>query len=121
RRDIHPSIKGRVCCAAVRSVLLYSYETWPLRGEDTHELLVFDDRCLGNIALICWDHQVTELKLDENEELVKKLKQGVFTLRNMYEQFQNILKIGSFSQVLSAIPGLGQDLLANDQVVVGGC
>ncbi|VDP03355.1 unnamed protein product [Schistosoma curassoni] len=38
----------------------------------------------------------------------------------MYEQFQNILKIGSFSQVLSAIPGLGQDLLANDQVVVGG-
>lgn len=60
--------------------------------------------------------QVTELKLDENEELVKKLKQGVFTLRNMYEQFQNILKIGSFSQVLSAIPGLGQDLLANDQV-----
>ncbi|CAH8865681.1 unnamed protein product [Trichobilharzia szidati] len=59
--------------------------------------------------------RVTELKLDENEELVKKLKQGVFTLRNMYEQFQNILKIGSFSQVLSAIPGLGQDLLANDQ------
>ncbi|VDQ00574.1 unnamed protein product [Trichobilharzia regenti] len=43
------------------------------------------------------------------------MKQGVFTLRNMYEQFQNILKIGSFSQVLSAIPGLGQDLLANDQ------
>ncbi|TPP63259.1 Signal recognition particle 54 kDa protein, partial [Fasciola gigantica] len=59
--------------------------------------------------------RVTELKLDDNEELVKKLKQGVFTLRDMYEQFQNILKIGSFSQVLSAIPGLGQDLLTNDQ------
>ncbi|KAF5398698.1 Signal recognition particle 54 kDa protein [Paragonimus heterotremus] len=59
--------------------------------------------------------RVTELKLDENEELVKKLKQGVFTLRNMYEQFQNILKLGSFSQMLSAIPGLGQELLTNDQ------
>ncbi|VEL06759.1 unnamed protein product [Protopolystoma xenopodis] len=62
--------------------------------------------------------RVNELKLDENEELMKKLRQGVFTLRNMYEQFQNILKIGSFSQVLSAIPGLGQDLLTNDQVTM---
>lgn len=69
----------------------------------------------GNCSSLWLLFQVTELKLDDNEELVKKLKQGVFTLRDMYEQFQNILKIGSFSQVLSAIPGLGQDLLTNDQ------
>ncbi|BHF78950.1 Signal recognition particle [Sparganum proliferum] len=59
--------------------------------------------------------KVTEMNLDENEELVKKLKQGVFTLRSMYEQFQNILKIGSLSAVLSAIPGLGQELFTNDR------
>ncbi len=56
------------------------------------------------------------MNLEENEDLIKKLKQGVFTLRSMYEQFQNILKIGSLSAVLSAIPGLGQELFANDRV-----
>lgn len=44
--------------------------------------------------------KVTELKLDDNEELVKKLKQGQFTLRDMYEQFQNIMKMGPFSQIM---------------------
>ncbi|VDO66131.1 unnamed protein product, partial [Schistosoma curassoni] len=44
---------------AVRCVLLYGCETWPLRVEDTHRLLVFDDAYLGNIARICWDHRVS--------------------------------------------------------------
>ncbi|VDO73851.1 unnamed protein product [Schistosoma margrebowiei] len=35
RRDIRLSIKGRVYCAAVRSVLIYGSETWPSRVEDT--------------------------------------------------------------------------------------
>ncbi|VDO90658.1 unnamed protein product [Schistosoma mattheei] len=46
------SIKKRVYCAEVRSVLIYGSETWPLRVEDTRNLLVFDDRCLRNIAEI---------------------------------------------------------------------
>ena len=44
--------------------------------------------------------KVNELKLDENEELLDKLKQGQFTLRDMYEQFQNIMKMGPFSQIM---------------------
>ncbi|KAH9591020.1 hypothetical protein MS3_00003469 [Schistosoma haematobium] len=59
RRNIRLSIKGRVYCAAVRSVLLYGSETWPLRVEDTRKLLVFDHKCLGNISYICWDHWVS--------------------------------------------------------------
>ncbi|VDP71411.1 unnamed protein product, partial [Schistosoma curassoni] len=43
----------------VRSVLLYGCETWPLGVEDTHKLLVFDHRCLRNIAGVCWDHRVS--------------------------------------------------------------
>jgi len=49
--------------------------------------------------------KVNELKLDENEELLDKLKHGQFTLRDMYEQFQNIMKMGPFSQIMSMIPG----------------
>ncbi|VDP70504.1 unnamed protein product [Schistosoma mattheei] len=57
RRVIRQSIKRRVYCVAVRSVLIYGSEIWPLRVEYTHKLLVFDHRCFRNIARICWDHR----------------------------------------------------------------
>ncbi|KAH9592320.1 Myotubularin- protein 14, variant 2 [Schistosoma haematobium] len=59
RRDIRRSTKGRVYCAAVRSVLLYGSETWPVRIEDIRTLLVFDHRCPRNIARISWDYRVS--------------------------------------------------------------
>ncbi|VDP55627.1 unnamed protein product [Schistosoma curassoni] len=58
RRDIRLSTKGWVYCAAVCFVLLYGGETWPVRVEDICRLLVFDHRCLRNIARISWDHRV---------------------------------------------------------------
>ncbi|XP_074594317.1 signal recognition particle 54k [Brevipalpus obovatus] len=54
--------------------------------------------------------KVNELKLEENEELIDKLKHGEFTLRDMYEQFTNIMKMGPFNQILQMIPGFGQEL-----------
>jgi signal recognition particle GTPase len=36
---------------------------------------------------------------DQQPELLQKLSEGSFTLRLMYEQFQNILKMGPIGQV----------------------
>nr|CAG4648575.1 EOG090X03VW [Polyphemus pediculus] len=55
--------------------------------------------------------KVNELKLDDNEELIEKIKHGQFTLRDMYEQFQNIMKMGPFSQIMGMIPGFGPDFM----------
>ncbi|KAL3874698.1 hypothetical protein ACJMK2_037673 [Sinanodonta woodiana] len=55
--------------------------------------------------------KVNELKLDDNEELMKKIKHGQFTLRDMYEQFQNIMKMGPFGQIMGMIPGFSSDFL----------
>lgn len=44
--------------------------------------------------------KVNELKLEDNEELLEKIKHGQFTLRDMYEQLQNIMKMGPFSQIM---------------------
>lgn len=55
--------------------------------------------------------KVNELKLDDNEELIEKIKHGQFTLRDMYEQFQNIMKMGPFSQIMGMIPGFSQDFM----------
>ena len=49
-----------------------------------------------------------EEKLLDQPELYKKITEGTgdFTFRDMYEQFQNLLKLGPLSKVMSMIPGL---------------
>ncbi|XP_064623122.1 signal recognition particle subunit SRP54 [Lineus longissimus] len=56
--------------------------------------------------------KVNELKLDDNEELMKKIRHGQFTLRDMYEQFQNIMKMGPFGQIMGMIPGFSSDFMS---------
>lgn len=55
--------------------------------------------------------KVNELKLEDNEGFIEKIKHGVFTLRDMYEQFQNIQKMGPFSQIVGMIPGFSQYIM----------
>merc|ERR1719342_1007091 len=42
---------------------------------------------------------------------MQKIKHGEFTLRDMYEQFQNIMKMGPFGQIMGMIPGFSQDFM----------
>ena len=35
---------------------------------------------------------------------------GIFTLRDMYEQFQNILSMGPLSKVMSMMPGFPSEM-----------
>ena len=63
RRDIRLSTKGRVYAAAVRPVLLYGSETWPLRAGDTRRLSVFEHRCLRSIARIWWENRISNAEV----------------------------------------------------------
>ena len=63
RRDVSLSVKGRVYNAAVRPVLLYGCETWPLRAQDLKRISVFDHRCLRSIARIWWDHRISNAEV----------------------------------------------------------
>ena len=63
RNDIKLSTKGRVYSAAVRSVLLYGSETWPLKAEDVRRLSVFDHRCLRSIGKIWWEHRISNTEV----------------------------------------------------------
>lgn len=45
-------------------------------------------------------HEV--VPMDQQPELLQKLSEGNFTLRIMYDQFQNLLKMGPINQVLLA-------------------
>lgn len=46
-------------------------------------------------------HEV--VPMDQQPELLQKLSEGNFTLRIMYEQFQNLLKMGPISQVTTRL------------------
>eukprot|EP01103_Thecamoeba_quadrilineata_P021466 TRINITY_DN9874_c0_g1_i1.p1 TRINITY_DN9874_c0_g1~~TRINITY_DN9874_c0_g1_i1.p1 ORF type:complete len:502 (+),score=100.51 TRINITY_DN9874_c0_g1_i1:69-1508(+) len=43
---------------------------------------------------------------DQQPEMMNRISQGVFTLRDMYDQFQNILKMGPLNKVMEMVPGM---------------
>lgn len=47
---------------------------------------------------------------DQQPEFIENIAKGKFTMRILYEQFQNILKMGPMSQVMSMIPGFSNAL-----------
>ncbi|KAL9323198.1 hypothetical protein ACSQ67_011251 [Phaseolus vulgaris] len=86
-------------------------------GEHMDEFEVFDvkpfvSRLLGMGDWSGFMDKIQEVvPMDQQPELLQKLSEGNFTLRIMYEQFQNILKMGPISQVFSMLPGFSAELM----------
>ena len=75
-------------------------------GEHFDEFEQFDAKSFVSRLLGMGDvsgllNQMKEAGLDgeQGAELLKKMSEGVFTLRDMYEQFQNIMRMGPLGQV----------------------
>merc|ERR1712032_397760 len=85
-------------------------------GEHFDEFTSFDpqsfvSRLLGMGDLKGLFQSITEvMPLDKQPELLKKISKGKFSLRDLYEQFQNLQKMGPMSQVMQMIPGMAQML-----------
>src|SRR4051812_9924738 len=64
----------------------------------------------GEAEIMSEGEEVKERKKAKRPRALEELPlisrfQGVFTLRDMYEQFQNILKMGPLNKVMEMIPG----------------
>jgi signal recognition particle subunit SRP54 len=55
--------------------------------------------------------KVNEMKLDENEEIIEKIKNGKLKIRDMYEKLKNIMKMGKFYKIMGMIKGFSKDLI----------
>ncbi|KAH9611916.1 hypothetical protein KSS87_003061 [Heliosperma pusillum] len=90
-------------------------------GEHMDEFEVFDvkpfvSRLLGMGDWSGFMDKIQEVvPMDQQPELLQKLSEGNFTLRIMYEQFQNILKMGPIGQVFSMLPGCNSELMPKGQ------
>lgn len=66
----------------------------------------------------------TIVDTDKQPEMMDKFSKGIFTLRDMYEQFQNVLKLGPLNKVMGMIPGMpswiaqGQGADGSDRIKV---
>ncbi|GAY65636.1 hypothetical protein CUMW_242670 [Citrus unshiu] len=91
-------------------------------GEHMDEFEVFDvkpfvSRLLGMGDWSGFMDKIHEVvPMDQQPELLQKLSEGNFTLRIMYEQFQNILKMGPIGQVFSMLPGFSSELMPKGQL-----
>jgi len=83
-------------------------------GEHFEDFQTFDpqsfvSRLLGMGDLKGLFQTITEaMPLDKQPELLNKISKGKFSLRDLYEQFQNLQKMGPMSQVMQMIPGMAQ-------------
>jgi signal recognition particle subunit SRP54 len=74
------------------------------------EVKSFVSRMLGkgNIAGLMEKMRAADVDLEKQApEMMKRLTQGNWTLRDMREQFQAVLKMGPLSNIMNQFPGMG--------------
>ncbi|KAK9677224.1 hypothetical protein RND81_11G129200 [Saponaria officinalis] len=90
-------------------------------GEHMDEFEVFDvkpfvSRLLGMGDWSGFMDKIHEVvPMDQQPELLQMLSEGNFTLRILYELYQNILKMGPIGQVFSMLPGFSAELMPKGQ------
>mmetsp|Transcript_12342 Transcript_12342/g.39113 ORF Transcript_12342/g.39113 Transcript_12342/m.39113 type:complete len:499 (+) Transcript_12342:569-2065(+) len=86
-------------------------------GEHMDEFEIFDTKPFVSrlLGLGDWSGFMDKIQdvipQDQQPELLEKLAEGKFSMRILYEQFANILKMGPMGQVMSMIPGFSSDLM----------
>eukprot|EP01052_Picozoa_sp_SAG31_P042911 SAG31_NODE_6972_length_1830_cov_1.781051_1_plen_196_part_00 len=95
-------------------------------GEHFDEFEQFDPKSfvsrllgMGDVSGLLTQMKEAGLDGEQGQELLQKMSEGIFTLRDMYEQFQNIMRMGPLSQVLSMIPGLPNQMMPPGQEKAG--
>ncbi|KAG5503413.1 hypothetical protein JKF63_05552 [Porcisia hertigi] len=58
---------------------------------------------------------IRDANIAGNDELYKRLQDGLFTLRDMYEHLQNVLKMGSVGKIMEMLPGMSGNVGAAGQ------
>jgi len=99
--------------AATKSPVIFIGTGEHIDDLESFKTKAFVQKLLGMGDLEGLMSKVEEIGMDQNnEKLLEKMKHGEFTLRDMYEQFTNVMKMGPFSQIMGMIPGFSQDFMS---------
>lgn len=80
-------------------------------GEHFDEFELFQPKSFVSRMLGMGDMQglmdsMKDANIDTDGELYRRFQDGQFTMRDMYEHMQNVLKMGSVSKIMGMMPGL---------------
>lgn len=80
-------------------------------GEHFDEFEVFNAQSFSRKMLGLGDigglvETIKDANIDPNSETFKRMQDGVFTLRDMYEHLMNIQKIGPVGKIIEMLPGM---------------
>jgi len=107
KTDGHASGGGAISAVAASGTPIVFIGT----GEHMLDLEKFDPKAFISRLLGMGDigglmEHVQSLKLDQKETM-KHIQEGIFTVRDLRDQLQNIMKMGPLSKMAGMIPGLG--------------
>eukprot|EP00123_Amoebidium_parasiticum_P018418 comp24197_c0_seq3/m.44416 comp24197_c0_seq3/g.44416 ORF comp24197_c0_seq3/g.44416 comp24197_c0_seq3/m.44416 type:complete len:505 (-) comp24197_c0_seq3:191-1705(-) len=91
--------------AATHSPIIFIGTGEHLDDLESFKLQPFVSKLLGKGDIKGFVETVQEMGLDD-DQLMERLQQGIFTLRDMYEQLQSILKMGPVGRLMGMLPGL---------------
>eukprot|EP01059_Diplonema_ambulator_P002513 TRINITY_DN12129_c0_g1_i1.p1 TRINITY_DN12129_c0_g1~~TRINITY_DN12129_c0_g1_i1.p1 ORF type:complete len:511 (+),score=155.68 TRINITY_DN12129_c0_g1_i1:67-1599(+) len=57
---------------------------------------------------------IKDAGIDSKSELYQRFSEGVFTLRDMYEHLQNMMKMGPMGKIMEMLPGMGQQMFSGE-------
>ncbi|CAO3649228.1 unnamed protein product [Cunninghamella echinulata] len=116
KMDGHAKGGGAISAvAATQSPIVFIGTGEHLHDLDRFEPKPFIRKMLGMGDMRDLVEKVQDMKLDQNKNLMENIKQGQYSLRDMYEQFQQISKMGPLSKIMGAIPGMPADMLAGSE------
>jgi len=116
KMDGHAKGGGAISAvAATHSPIIFIGTGEHLHDLDRFEARPFVRKMLGMGDMSDFVEKVQDLQLDQNKNLMKNLESGQYSLRDMYEQFQQISKMGPLSKLMGSIPGMPADMLAGSE------
>ena len=90
-------------------------------GEHFDDIEPFDARSfikrllgMGDLESLA-DEMKSKGVFDQNPDMIKRMSQGLFSFRDMYQQFESVKSMGPLGRVMSMIPGLPQGLVQKGQ------
>ncbi|CAO3587035.1 unnamed protein product [Absidia cylindrospora] len=116
KMDGHAKGGGAISAvAATQSPIIFIGTGEHLHDLDRFEPKPFIRKMLGMGDMRDLVETVQDMGMNQNKNLMENIKQGQYSLRDMYEQFQQISKMGPLSKIMGAIPGMSPEMLAGSE------
>ncbi|CDH48672.1 signal recognition particle 54 kda protein [Lichtheimia corymbifera JMRC:FSU:9682] len=116
KMDGHAKGGGAISAvAATQSPIIFIGTGEHLHDLDRFEPKPFVRKMLGMGDMRDLVEKVQDMKLDQNKNLMKNLESGKYSLRDMYDQLQQISKMGPLSKLMGSIPGMPADMMAGSE------